>query len=116
MQMTPANSGAAAAISMMAQPAWQLPMTTIAAAVGMQGRTRRITCFRQAMSSIPSAWNRVGIEADEVTGMAGPHGDTDVARLLKTTDTRAMTRAGVGNDKGTLGRAYFGTFFRENAQ
>ena len=72
--------------------------------------------FREGNVLDPLARNRVGIEADEVTGMAGPHGDTDLARLLEAADTGAMTGAGIDNDKRTLGRVDLASVFWQNAQ
>ena len=97
MMIGPNNSGRMAASIMIAQPAWQLPITHgLPSASGCSAMTfsRKIASAR-AMSSI--VWPGIGIgqEADEIARMPGFEGDADFAVGLEAADAGTMPGARV---------------------
>ena len=96
-----------AAIIMICQPAWQLPMTIgLPSASGwsvgdfLDERPPR----RAHTSSTVWPGNGVGQEADEVAGMARRQRRADLAVILHAADARAVARARIDDDDRRLSR------------
>ena len=95
MMIGPNSSGRMAASIMIAQPAWQLPITQgLPSASGCSAMTfsRKIASAR-AMSSM--VWPGIGLgqEADEIAGMPGLERDADLAVGLEAADAGAVPGA-----------------------
>ena len=87
----------------MDQPPWQLPITTgLAVGVGMQldhPLEERRLGSHDVLDRLPR--HRLGQEADEITRMAGPHRDADLAVGLEPAD-RPMAGTRVDDDERPL--------------
>ena len=86
---------------MIAQPAWQFPITH-----GLPSglRMRSDDLFEEyrlgagdVLDGLPR--NRIGKEADEIAGMAGLQGNADLAVRLEATNTRTVAGARVYDDE-----------------
>ena len=97
----PNSSGRIAASIMIAQPAWQLPITHgLPSACGCSAMTfSRKTASARAMSSIVWSWHRIGQESDEIARMPGLERDADFAVGLEAADAGTMSGARVDDDE-----------------
>ena len=101
----PARSGLSAAIIMICQPAWQLPISTgLPSASGWRAATASMKSRLGAADVLDRlAGHWVWEEADEVAGMAGLQRDADLAVVLHAADARAMAGARINDDERPLG-------------
>ena len=106
-----------AAIIMICQPAWQLPMITgLPSASGWRAATSSTkTASARQTSSIVCPGIGLGQEADEVAGMARGHRDADLAVLLHAADARPMAGARIDDDERRLGRIDLRAVGRDDA-
>ena len=104
MMIGPNSSGRVAATIIIAQPAWQLPITTgLPSASGCScdhPLEERGLGLHDVLDRLPR--HRLGQEADEVAGMAGAHGDADLAVGLEAADARPVAGARVDDDERPL--------------
>ena len=104
MMIGPNSSGRVAATIIIAQPPWQLPITTgLPSASGCSSITRSRNAASAAHDVLDRlAGHRLGQEADEVAGVAGAHGDADLAVGLEAADARPVAGARVDDDERPL--------------
>ena len=106
MMIGPNSSGRVAAAIRICQPAWQLPITTgLPSASGCSSATRSRNAGLGAQHVLDRlAGHRVGQEADEVAGVAGPQRHADLAVGLEAADAGPVAGARVDDHEGPLPR------------
>ena len=89
---------------MIAQPAWQLPITAgLPSASRMQrdhALEERGLGVRDVLDRLP--WHGLGQEADEVAGVTRLQGNADLALGLEAADARPVPGARIDDDERTL--------------